>query len=88
MSAKKTGGAAFPRPVASAAFRELERQPRYSEPQDGMTLRDYFAAKAMAAIMTNGTNNGQSLCAGDFPVVAELSYVAADAMLKAREGSS
>lgn len=52
----------------------------------GMTLRDYFAAKAMqgwlasypAGIEHPATNEH------DF-IIAELSYLMADAMLKARE---
>jgi len=56
-------------------------------PQRGMTLRDYFAAKAMQVLMTetNGINDDnpgsprwQSI------EVAELAYEQADAMLVAR----
>ncbi len=45
----------------------------------GMSLRDYFAAKALAGIMVGGTK-------GD-PIdsLADLSYKMADAMLKARQ---
>ena len=48
----------------------------------GMTLRDYFAAKAMQAlIIANGTAP-----AGGWPTYAErTAYMLADAMLKARE---
>lgn len=51
--------------------------------RDGMTLRDYFAAKAMQGIMN-----------GHYPLMDELdaehkvakaAYIQADAMLKARE---
>ena len=45
--------------------------------QDGMTLRDYFAAKAMANEYTQHNNNPDK--------VAEWAYAVADAMLKARE---
>ena len=44
----------------------------------GMTLRDYFATKAMEAIMTRSPNT-------PFEMVAKFSYDMADAMLKARE---
>ena len=51
--------------------------------QDGMTLRDYFAAKAMHAFIS-----GWIGCS-DYPetdmVVAEHAYSMADVMLKARE---
>ena len=43
----------------------------------GMTLRDYFAAKAMQAIVSNGDVDPQK--------ISQASYIIADAMLKARE---
>ena len=48
----------------------------------GMTLRDYFAAKAMQALLT-GKSSGDSYW--DFE--ANASYDIADAMLTAREES-
>jgi hypothetical protein len=45
--------------------------------KSGMTLRDYFAAKAMQAMTHRGESNEK--------FVAEHSYLMADAMLKARE---
>jgi hypothetical protein len=50
--------------------------PDYSEA--GMTLRDYFAAKAMQAVIARGDDTNR-------PGMAEWSYAMADAMLKARE---
>lgn len=49
---------------------------------EGMTLRDYFAAKAMQAlIIANGPTP-----AGGWPTYAErTAYTIANAMLKARE---
>ena len=44
--------------------------------QDGMTLRDYFAAKAMQALIDNDTL---------FSDIAIQAYQLADAMLKARK---
>ena len=44
----------------------------------GMTLRDYFAAKAMQSIMTRSP-------ATPFSNVAYYAYAQADAMMKARE---
>ena len=58
-------------------------------PQNGMTLRDYFAAKAMQAIM--GDRKEQNYWAEDYSIdemmqfTAERAYEQADAMLKARE---
>jgi hypothetical protein len=52
----------------------------FGEDKTGMTLRDYFAAKAlqnMGDLMTKPYNNLQSK--------AEIAYQMADAMMKARE---
>ena len=45
---------------------------------DGMTLRDYFAAKAMQALITRADKKGNE---SDY---ANTAYLMADAMLKAR----
>lgn len=45
----------------------------------GMTLRDYFAAKAMQALLHEANSTDGSWC-----VEANASYEIADAMLKAR----
>jgi hypothetical protein len=68
MSNTNTGGPAFPTP-------RYERGDMYSL---GMTLRDYFAAKAM---------QGMLACPGSIRVDddANLAYKMADAMLKARD---
>ncbi len=46
----------------------------------GMTLRDYFAAKVMQGLLTSDT--GYTMSSAQ---IAELAYSQADAMLKARE---
>jgi len=59
--------------------------------ESGMDLRDYFAAKAMQAIMTNSKTfftqiaqaSDEKKADADF-VMAQLCYVYADAMMKAR----
>jgi hypothetical protein len=72
MNNTNTGGPAFPRSESL----------RYSQHiTGGMTLRDYFAAKALAGICAN-TDNRAYKSQADFAVVA---YVLADAMLKERE---
>jgi len=68
---KDTGGPAFPTPA-------------HNLQNDGMTLRDYFAAKAMQAWMTGWATDRPSMLQAD--VMADKAYEAADAMLKAREG--
>ncbi|MFL6614139.1 MAG: hypothetical protein ACJ8LD_10560 [Pantoea agglomerans] len=52
---------------------------------EGMMLRDYFAAKAFAAVIgsLNGPVTGEEY-PGDFDHYAECSYRMADAMLRAR----
>ena len=72
MSDINTGGPAFPL--------HPEIRPMLDQTWCGMTLRDYFAAKAM-----------QGMIGGDWPAsqseqnhIAEFSYQLADAMLKAR----
>ena len=49
--------------------------------QDGMTLRDYFAAKAMQALLSD-TDWRLDM---DIEDTAKAAYMTADAMLKARE---
>ena len=51
--------------------------------QRGMTLRDYFAAASLNALL----NDELALCVRDKKFVAETAYVIADEMLKAREKS-
>ena len=50
--------------------------------QQGMTVRDYFAAKAMQAILSENPDYHQTY---QFIDLADFSYQAADAMLKARK---
>jgi hypothetical protein len=69
MSNTNTGGPAFPAPAGVAHITE-----------QGMTLRDYFAAKAMQGIILHP----QGL-AGLWDEAAQESYKVADAMLKARD---
>ena len=59
-----TGGPAFPTPA-------------HNLQNDGMTLRDYFAAKAMQAMVPLEGVKPQ--------IAASIAYTFADAMLKARE---
>ena len=54
-------------PISGSQYRHTE----------GMTLRDYFAAKAMQAMTHRGEANVQ--------MVSIQAYAMADAMLKARE---
>jgi len=69
-----TGGPAFPfSPSDDSTIK----------PQLGMTLRDYFAAKAMQALIASprGTPDGRDATDQYY---AKNAYIMADAMLKAR----
>jgi hypothetical protein len=61
---------------------------KFLVPFTGMDLRDYFAAKAMQAIMTNDTlliEASEYRDTGSEFSVATLAYEQADAMIKIRE---
>jgi len=52
----------------------------------GMSLRDYFAARAMTAILTAQEDDGETVFSHRIEeTVARLAYDQADAMLAARE---
>jgi hypothetical protein len=77
----KTGGPAFPTESKLGLNKDktwITQIPGYS----GMTLRDYFAAKALQGVITGVETRGADY---SFIECAELSYDLADAMLKARE---
>ena len=58
--------------------------PKTTAQRDGMALRDYFAAKAMQALISA---SGPAP-AGSWPTYTErTAYAIADAMLKARDGN-
>ncbi|HBW9408212.1 TPA: hypothetical protein MFP05_09020 [Klebsiella pneumoniae] len=69
MSKENNGGPAYP-----------------TQGYEGLTLRDYFAAKAMQGWLASYPESNQHPVATHHEkMVAELSYLMADAMLKARE---
>lgn len=69
MTERDTGGPAFP---------DGSTNPWGVPEKAGMTLRDYFAAKAMLGLLTSTRISKPDWIAND-------SYEMADAMLKARE---
>jgi len=73
MTNKTTGGPAFPANHFDMA-----------DAEHGMTLRDYFAAKAMQGMLANPKLQEQILKVGQ-SWIEESAYAVADAMLKARE---
>lgn len=70
MSKIEDGGPAFP-------------HSRLGSDCDGMSLRDYFAAKAMQGVLMNP--GGLDM---HDPEIAEAAYEMADSMLRAREAQS
>jgi hypothetical protein len=82
MSNTNTGGPAFPSGLIDPSTPEDAVQSLHN----GMTLRDYFAAKAMQGLMGRSWADAK----GKFPenlhaVWATAAYKMADAMLKARD---
>ena len=72
----------------SALYYFTEEKKIVVDPQKGITLRDYFAAKAMQTILASQYEDG--IYVGDLDndsedVCAISAYAIADAMLKARE---
>ena len=74
MSNTNTGGPAFPTPT-------------HNLQNDGMTLRDYFAAKAMQGMLADPdtARTVQKARRKLDEAVADMAYMFADAMLKARQ---
>jgi hypothetical protein len=52
---------------------------------EGLTMRDYFAAKAMQGLMARNWSSHKGTDEELIEVWAQSSYAVADAMLKARE---
>lgn len=78
MSKIKNGGPAFP-------FSALNPEgPEVYKDNEGMALRDYFAAKAMQALIAAKINDFRGGSAEFDETIARWSYESADAMLKVR----
>jgi hypothetical protein len=78
----ETGGPAFP--TAQVNINGVDEQDGISAFDGGMTLRDYFAAKAMQGMLATG-DDYQDLLGDGWDWYAKASYAMADAMLKARQ---
>ena len=72
------GGPAFP---TENAMQTGPSSYRY----EGMTLRDYFAAKALAAIVGNENKSYENCGKPGVKKIANWAYEFADAMLEARD---
>jgi hypothetical protein len=78
MSEIKDGGSAFP--VMWTEIKSDEEGPQITACEPGMTLRDYFAAKAMQShLITHTDQNTRN--------IVEWSYQVADEMLACRARS-
>lgn len=85
MSRRNDGGPAFPRPASE--YTKFGTCPDGNDAErafDGMTLRDYFAAKAMQAFIARGVINGMEDDEYD-AMISQWSYFMAGAMLEARK---
>ena len=77
------GGPAFP---IMDTWWTAEDGATYAGHSEGLTLRDYFAAKAMRVMMPGALRDGnQHVHREDFGQLAGLCYEMADAMIKASE---
>ena len=74
------GGPAFPRPFSDTGERHGQR---YEAAQAGLSLRDYFAAAALPAVIAARVANQVEDLVQDS--IAEECYELADALLAARE---
>jgi hypothetical protein len=74
MSEINDGGAAFP----------IDGEPGQYAPEFGMTLRDYFAAKALAAMIGQPDKDPENCGKKAVPRLAQFAYEYADAMIAAR----
>ena len=82
---EKTGGPVFPCKIPTGGLHKND-EPAPTKQHYGMTLRDYFAAKAMPAVITDWLNTGDIFQDAEIPeVIAMDCYIVADAMLKARK---
>jgi hypothetical protein len=75
---RKDGGPAFPR--IAQRYIDQTNEYAYVQEQEGMSLRDYFAAKAM-----QGFAGAESASLPSVANIAEWAYSMADAMLEARK---
>lgn len=89
------GGRAFPLAVTSVQGEGLAFSDNDKDSNGGMSLRDYFAAKAMQGIITGiNTSTEHNIVFSDaarnegisqYEFVSRYSYQIADAMLEARK---
>src|SRR5690625_3890424 len=67
-------------PETEIYFYDEKESPPSDDPQEGVSLRDYFAGRALQGSLASPANEGMTP-----EHLAEWSYTVADAMLKARK---
>jgi hypothetical protein len=67
-------------PIVIDRETQIANDTNHAIQEDGMDLRDYFAAKAMQGIIDNSIESGVTL-----EFIAESAYRMADAMIEARD---
>ena len=75
---RKNGGPAFPRPTGWNGLNGIDEHGS-NEPQDGMTLRDYFAAAALQGTLAGRASWPMNV--DHKQILAQECYGIADAML-------
>ena len=85
MTTHNNGGPAFPCEVGPASDGHTIQAGNMQWMQPGMTLRDYFAAKAMQGMLANPNQDYAPLTIKAQEAVVAGAYEMSDAMLKARE---
>ena len=71
-------------PPAFPSSNEVTLNDWVSSGHSGMTLRDYFAAKAMQGLIAADAHDGGCVKCGD-KYIAPLAYQIADEMMEARD---
>ena len=72
-------------PVTPSDGLKYDEQHKTIFPHRGMTLRDYFAAKAMQGMVSTNDTGGITGALEFTGLVSKSAYCIADAMLKTRE---
>lgn len=73
------------KPENPPAFPTTKPLDSWGDPNQGMTLRDYFAAKAMQGVAAACANDTRGQSMEEFAYSTSVAaYIIADAMLKAR----
>ena len=95
MRTKNDGGSAFPHNPIGTSLTDRQQGLQIAanspcmQPSTGMSLRDYFAAKAMPVLATQFYSTGQVLADGTVgELVAKIAYKFADDMIAASKAKS